>query len=425
MAMVWLVIWQMVSLLVDNSILFTGPIETIMALICNVVDPWFIKGVLGTVFRIGVGLFLGICAGLFFAVLCKRYQRLEEFLQPFVSLLKTVPVASFVILFLIWWSSRYLAVAISFCVVFPQIYISTLEGLKSTDEKLLEMAKVFHMPAKNRLGYIYRPAVQPFLKSSIKISVGMAWKSGVAAEVISMGKDSIGGNLYLYKVGLDTAGVFALTVTIIFLSYLFEKCILCMLDRFMKWEPSAEFSHSTHNRKSAKDEVIQFYNVSKSFNGQLVLADESAIYKRGQKYIFSEPSGNGKTTRFRLICGLDNVDEGSINTFDSSITYMFQEDRLCEHYSAVKNLELVCGSTEKAILYLEKILPKECLEQPCKELSGGMKRRVALARAFSVSSDVVLLDEPYTGLDEDNREIVKTMIEEWGKDRCILIATHL
>ena len=113
--------------------------------------------------------------------------------------------------------------------------------------------------------------------------------------------------------------------------------------------------------------------------------------------------------------------EGNI----TSIGYLFQEDRLCEEYSAVKNIELITGSKFVAQEALKELLDAEDIEKPCKELSGGMKRRVALVRAMISGADVILLDEPYNGLDEENRTKVTAYVENRGRGSIVLIATHI
>lgn len=421
---IWLAIWQIASLIVHEPVLLVGPAETARALLLSMQDSRFWLAVLSSIGRIAAGLGTGIVTGIFFAALGERFRFFDRFFTPFITFLKSVPVASFVVLFLIWWSSRYLAVAISFCVVFPQIYIHTLEGLKTADENLLEMAKVFRMPLKNRIFYIYRPHLEPFLKSSIKISVGMAWKSGVAAEVISMGNNSIGGTLYAYKITLETAGIFSLTIVIILLSVLFEKLALMILDRLLSWKPKCQRAVYMEENPF-RGTVLELRNVWKSYGKEDVLTGDTGSYETGKTYYFREPSGMGKTTRFRLIAGLEQADRGEIVKDRAEISCLFQEDRLCENETALKNVELVCGSRKKAEEFLKEILPEECLSKPCRELSGGMKRRVAVARAFAVPSNLVLLDEPFNGLDEKNQETVKAAIRKWGKNRCLLIASHV
>ncbi len=165
---------------------------------------------------------LGAVLALLLAAISYRYP-LAEVLRPFMVFCKAVPVAVFAVLLLIWWGSSMLAVAICFLVVFPNIYLNTLEGLKSADRGLLEMAEVFRLPLGTQFFYIYRPALKPFLLSAFQLSLGMCWKSGVAAEVIGTPSHSIGGALYLAKIYLDTADLFAWTAVIVVLSVFFEK----------------------------------------------------------------------------------------------------------------------------------------------------------------------------------------------------------
>ena len=143
--------------------------------------------------------------------------------------MKTVPVASFVILALIWSGAEQLALVISFVVVFPMIYLNTMAGLAATDPLLLEMAQVFRIRRWDRLWQIYRPAVAPYLLSACQVALGMSWKSGIAAEVIGTPAFSIGENLYMAKVFFSTDELFAWTAVVIVLSFLFEKGILRIL----------------------------------------------------------------------------------------------------------------------------------------------------------------------------------------------------
>ena len=222
----WLVVWQLISVWVGNNILMVGPLETLEALWINSITADFWKTIGCSLLRIATGFFAGAFVGLMLAALSARFRIVEEIFSPVLSLMKAIPVASFVVLFLIWWRSNVLAVAISFFIVLPQIYISTLEGIRSTDKRLLEMAEVFSISGWNRFFYIYRPALKPFLDSSIRIATGMCWKSGVAAEVIGTPDFSVGERLYMSKIYLDTAGVFAWTIVIILASLLFEKMVL-------------------------------------------------------------------------------------------------------------------------------------------------------------------------------------------------------
>ena len=154
---------------------------------------------------------------------------MEELLAPLVLAMKTVPVASFIILVLLWFSGKNLSVIISMLMVFPVIYMNVLEGIRSADEELLEMAQVFRLSVSKKLLYIYLPAVAPFFVSACSVSLGLCWKSGIAAEVIGVPDFSIGANLYEAKIYLDTASLFAWTLAIILIASCFEKILLRLM----------------------------------------------------------------------------------------------------------------------------------------------------------------------------------------------------
>lgn len=452
----WILVWYIAAMAVDNSILLVTPLQAFRELLSLLDDPRFYQAVGLSLLRIGSGFLAGFTAALILAALSSRHTLLEEVLSPVMTLLKAVPVASFVVLLLIWWGSSFLAVAICFVVVLPNIYINTLEGLKNTDRQLLEMARVFRLPVKNKFFYIYRPSILPFLYSSMKISLGMCWKSGVAAEVIGTPDYSIGEGLYLSKIYLNTAGVLAWTAVIILLSILFEKLVLWLTDCFFQWQPACgrpavrervpektKEKTKQYTKDKTKDRMpertsekisgempekpmgrLEVSHVCKSFGSQHVLSDFSAVYEAGQTYILNSPSGSGKTTLLNILAGILKPDSGRVEG-GGMCSVVFQEDRLCLDYSAVKNVELITGNPVQARVALEELLDPETLEKPCRELSGGMKRRVALVRAMEAESEYVLLDEPFTGMDADTRAQAEEYIRRKQKGRMIVLITHV
>ena len=422
-AVFWILVWFLLAWLVDNRILLATPAEAALRLLELAGQADFWRAIAGSLLRIGAGFLLGFGTALFLAGISLRFPLAEELLQPLMSLTKTVPVAAFVVLLLIWWGSSVLAAAISFLVVLPNIYLNTLEGLKNTDVRLLEMARVFKMSGRNRFFYIYRPALRPFLESGMKLSLGMCWKSGVAAEVIGMPAYSIGGQLYFSKIYLDTAGVLAWTAEIVLLSFCFEKLILRLADRFFAWNPKPE-GGKRPSGTSAGERQIRVSHIYKSYDDKQVLADVSAVYEADKIYYLTSPSGSGKTTLLRLLCGLERPDRGKIEGADR-FSMVFQEDRLCEEYDAVCNVAMVIRDEKKAAEALRKLLEEEALRKPCGQLSGGMKRRVALVRAMEADSDAVLLDEPFTGMDADTRRAAEEYIRERLNGRILVIATHI
>ncbi len=417
----WLLVWQLLALWVDNKILLVTPIQAVVALGNLIVTADFWLTVAGSLVRIAAGFGLGFAVACALATLAARFRLIEDFLAPVIALLRAVPVASFVVLLLIWWGSPMLAVAICFLIVLPVIYINVLKGLKNADKKLLEMASVFGMSRSNQFFYIYRPALRPFLESGLKLALGMCWKSGVAAEIIGTPDYSIGEKLYMSKIYLDTPGLFAWTVVVICLSLGFEKFFMALVNVFMNWKPKYKVAKTKTDANVSCKLICK--GLSKVYGNLQVIKAFDAEYESNETYYFNSPSGSGKTTLFRLLCGLEKADGGVLQNANLRFSYAFQEDRLCEDYSAVKNVELVADCDAKEVLH--KLLPEEALHKPCSQLSGGMRRRVAVVRAMEAESDCVILDEPYAGLDEETRKQVEDYIRSRQRGRILLIASHV
>ena len=222
---IWLVIWQLAAVRIDNKIIIAGPVDTFRALTKLIKTHAFRKAVLATASRIAWGFLYGAGSAFILACLSYRFKLIEEFFAPAVTVLKAIPVVSFIIMVLLW-SGPDVATVISALVVFPMIYLNVLEGLKSTDNKILEMANIFRISWSDRLRAIYLPHLKPFLLSAVSLAAGMAWKSGVAAELIGQPLRSLGNGLYQSKIFLATDQVLAWTVVIVLLSWGTEKLFL-------------------------------------------------------------------------------------------------------------------------------------------------------------------------------------------------------
>lgn len=458
----WLGVWQAAAVWADNPILLAGPVQVLRAFGENLLRPDFFSVVFHSLKGIGLGFFLAFFAGMLLGAAGYRMTLVEEVLSPVMAALKSVPVASFVVLLLIWFGSGRLSFLISFLIVFPNVYVNTIAGLKSTDEKLLEMARVFEMSRGNKIFYIYRPALMPYLDSCLKISLGMSWKSGVAAEIIGLSESSLGERLYMSKIYLDTAGLFAWTITIVFVSFLFEKAVLWLFRRAAKWRPYPVFgdggkgsmrrkgetggrfqctADSEGNEEEREErEEIRMFHIGKSYGEQTVLQDFNLTMKRSERYLLMAPSGAGKTTLLKILAGLERADRGQIEGRPDRIGMVFQEDRLCEEYDAVCNIMLgMCGAHRKDLevygvtgdslaAYVReqaaKVLPEDCLTKPVGNLSGGMRRRVALLRAVLSGADLLILDEPFIGLDDENRVRCAEYLTEQIRGKTLIAATH-
>lgn len=224
-----LALWQFAAMALNQNLLLVSPIKVIARLFTVWMEEGFFSTIWFSFRRIVGGFFLGFLLGLILGVLAGHFPLVETLLWPFVVTIKSVPVASFVIISLIWLSSSELSVFISFLMVFPVIYSNVVGGIKSTDRKLLEMAELYRLPFRKRLLYIHMPQLKPFLLSGCSVALGLSWKSGIAAEVIGIPNGSIGEMLYESKIYFNTADLFAWTVIIVLISLGFEKLFMKFL----------------------------------------------------------------------------------------------------------------------------------------------------------------------------------------------------
>lgn len=170
---------------------------------------------------------------------------------------------------------------------------------------------------------------------------------------------------------------------------------------------------------------MEIVNLCKSYGEKQVLKDLSLTLEPGKLYVLTGASGRGKTTLLHILLGLVPPDSGQVPT-DIRYSAVFQENRLLPRRSAVDNLRPVCRKQGREAVrnLLAEILPSDCLESPVETLSGGMQRRVAIARAMAAQSDVVVMDEPFTGLDIQTAGVVLDFILRHQQGRTIVIATH-
>lgn len=226
-----LLVWQIAAMLLDQSILLASPTEVVTALGQLLISPDFLRTVWFSFSRIALGFLLGFCAATVFAVLSARFHIVEVLLWPYIAVIKATPVASFIILCLVWLTSRNLSVFICFLIVFPTVYTNLLAGIRNRSLSLAEMAALYEIPPGKRLLALDLPQLRPYLLSALELSIGMAWKAGVAAEVIGTPAGSIGKMLYTAKIYLATPELFAWSIVVVIVSILFEKTLvgLCRL----------------------------------------------------------------------------------------------------------------------------------------------------------------------------------------------------
>lgn len=427
----WLVLWQLASWALANPLLLAGPIEVCYSLAANVITVSFWQSVGFSFLRIALGGVSAFFIGVGLALLAHRVPVAREILEPAVSFLKAVPVVCVIVLMLLWVGAAWTSTVIVIMVVFPSVYYAILEALQNINTDLRDMLKVFKVRGLKKFLFFYWPSVLPYVMASSKVAVGMSWKSGIAAELIGIPLGSIGEELYLSKITLATADLFAWTIVIVLVSLLCERAVLFVLARSEGWAKGIALKMQGPARKQSeqKKDAAEVHELSIAYgknNEEVVVSDFSYRFDSGDTYCIMAPSGSGKTSLLMTMLGLKKPYKGCVSGFEHA-SAVFQEVRLFETATAVENCKIIAPrdtSTTSIRNLLTSFIPKDKLDAPVSELSGGMRRRVELARALVAESNGIILDEPFTGLDDETRHKTAEVLKKEQAGRTIITSTH-
>lgn len=231
-ALFWLGIWEIASLII-GPIFFPSPIDVIIRIFELIKTGDFFIDVLYSLGRVGLGIVIAIVLGSVTALLCSFHHIAYEIISPLVSIIKSTPVASFIILIWIFIGNNATPVVISALMVFPIVFTNLYQGMKSVDIGLLEVCRLYKIPRKKMIKSLYIPTITPYFISSLLSSIGLGWKAGIAAEVLCVPLRSIGKAIFESKQYLNYADLFAWTATVIILSFIFEVLLTKLLKKLL------------------------------------------------------------------------------------------------------------------------------------------------------------------------------------------------
>ncbi|MBR3146568.1 MAG: ATP-binding cassette domain-containing protein [Eubacterium sp.] len=457
MGLLWFAIWAAASLAAGSDLILPGPVSTVRALAGLVCTGGFWLDVLSTVFRVLAGAFISFTAGSLCAAAASRNKAFRTFLDIPVSFFKSVPVMAVIIYIILVVKADWVAVVVCILMCFPIAYTNMLSGIMGRDRELEELAEVLRLTGKQRWSIIERPELQPEIRSSVTLIMGMSWKVVVASEVLSIPGHSIGYQMLNSKYYLETPDLFAYIIVLLVLSLTAEKLTSYLADldyRDTGKRVRNELARaiSVHSEKKCdKDDpslpvIVTLDGVTKSY-----VSDDGV-----KKTVFSGldmelmhgvvallgPSGEGKTTVARLIMGLEKPDEGTVRIEPYMMPdVLFQEDRLLPWLTAEENMMLAfigqrtgpCGKAEAYDAITEmasRMEISDVLDRKPGELSGGMAHRVAFGRALLGGSRLLILDEPMRGIDAGLKKRLTARLDEYirhnsrGEERIVIMITH-
>ena len=418
-------------MLVGSSFILAGPLDTAAALARLVPTGSFWSHVAFSAMHIVAGAVLGYLAASACALAAHRLHAVRLLLRPAMAAIKGTPIACIVVILLIWIGSRNASTAAVFLMVLPAIYFPMLGALDSVDPRMRELADVFGMRGARRALAVVWPHVRPDLRAASETALSMSWKAGVAAELIGTPTGSIGERIYQAKLLLETADLFAWTVTVIAVAWLLERVALMLLDA--TWPAAGSLAvRLARSRRSltaspAASERAAILSTSELVVGHDDLAAAGPFtftVRGGETLVLMGPSGAGKTTLLSTIARQCEPRSGVVQlAAETNLSAVFQDARLIDQLSCLDNILLVAPGSDACALLAELGLA-EVAGRPADMLSGGQRRRLELARALAAPAQLTLLDEPFTGLDEGARDLALTFLDRHRGDRAIVLSTH-
>lgn len=421
------VAWQLLSWQMAQPQLIPSFPDLVRALLRLVYTPGFLVSIGTTCLRACVGLLLSLAAASITAFLLNRSEGIRLLFMPWLSLLRSVPVISFILLALIFLNPEMIPLLIAFLTMYPLLTENLLKGLMNRRDSWKMLARQFHLNAWNRLFQINYPQLKPYLFSGLASAVGFGWRAIIMGEVLSQCVDGIGKRMKEAQVFIDVPELIAWTLVAIVLSWLTDK----LISRLSDWQPSVRYRHSAVELQavSLQPNDICLTDVSYSYG----VHHMNIVLKAGKIYALSAPSGQGKTTLLQLLNETLKPTGGEITGLPLQTANLFQEPTLFPQLTAKENIMLGGAAYyDRAILEQQSLrllaafqLEKQAEMYPA-ALSYGQQQRVALARALMFPAGLLLLDEPFNGLDVELRQLVARFLVEWQQEKqaTVVFSSH-
>ncbi len=230
----WIILWALAAQRVNNPLVLPSPVETVEGVLALAITPEFYISVGMTLLRVFGGIFFAVLLGAAMGLAGGLHNVFYEFMNPFVTAIRSIPVVSVIILINLWIASDIVPLVVTFLICFPVTWTNVVQGTNSTDPGLLDMARLYNLPQKRVIRYIYVPSIRPFAVSALLNAIGLGWKVTVTAEVLANALPSMGMNLYYSKVYLETDQLFSWTLVIVLCSFAIEKITVYFIQKNRK-----------------------------------------------------------------------------------------------------------------------------------------------------------------------------------------------
>lgn len=399
---------------------FVDTVESLAQLILSG-DFWL--SVAATLGRAFIGLIVSLLLAFPTALLMARYQEASLLLRPVLSVIRSVPVISFILIALIFLDPESIPLLIAFIVMYPLLTENLASGLKQLDKEKNSVAELFHIGTFNRYAMIVYPQLRPFLFSGLASAVGFGWRAIIMGEVLSQCRFGIGSGMKQAQSFLSLSELVAWTIIAVVISFILDKCVVAL-------------SHCRFHIRFAGEKTLTDTTIDKplevhELQGEYGFTPFSYTFQAGKIYGISAPSGAGKTTFLRLLDYRLKPVTGTIVNRPQRIACLFQEPQLLNHLTVWENIALAVASfsnQSKANATVHELLKtleiEDLTDRLPDQLSYGQQERVALARALAFDAPLILMDEPLKGNDEPLKLRICSYLCSLKQNRLIIVTSH-
>lgn len=427
---IMLLLWQLIASYMDKPELIPSVPDLLKTLIQLFGTGSFYQNIFATILRGVSGILVSLVIALLSAFLFARYKLLYELSRPLLTVMRSIPVISFILLALIFLNPESIPLMIAFLTMFPLLTENLTKGIINLRPGLSLMADQFKINRRNKLMQIIYPQLKPFLFSGLASAVGFGWRAIIMGEVLSQCTFGIGGEMKRAQNFIAVPELMAWTIVAVLVSFLFDKGISELAS--VKWKILFSKSNSIITTKPSSP--IKITDMTFQYDKADILSHFSYTFEPGIIYGIKAPSGTGKTTLLNLInCSLKPVNGVIDIEKDQNLSNVFQEPELLSHLTALENVCLPLASVysktnskAQALEALKLVEMDTFAERYPEELSFGQQQRVALARALAFPSAIMLLDEPFKGLDKTLtlHIIEQILIRQAESGQTIIFTSH-
>ncbi len=421
-------LWEILALYLDNSLLFPGIPDLFSAISGLFFYSDFWTDIYVTLIRGMSGMVIALFISFALAHPMAHNLFLKSYIQPFLSIFRATPIISIILLLLIWLRPEQIPFVMALITMVPVVTENLVAGYENFDIQMREMMTLYRIPVIMRVKYFYYPSLKPYLFSGLISASGLGWKAIIMGEVLAQPQWGIGVSLKEAHGFIEIPVLIAWTLVAVFLSYCIEQIL-----RFLSKKKFPFHFSGVPVQRNKFVAPVSFKNVTKGYGKHVVFRNLSLKIPQGKITCITGPSGCGKTTLLRMIAGLETPQSGIIERSGNSVSYLFQKPVFVSQLTVLQNIlwplsrhMSIMEATDLAISALERMGIEDKAHCMPETLSGGEQQRVALIRTFLYPASIILLDEPFTGLNQALKENIMDMIKVWHQEHetTLLYVTH-